>query len=124
MPANDRDNKILEKIVGYCEDIEFTHNEYQYSYETFCTNPTYRNAVALCLMQIGELTKNLSDAFKEEHSQIPWRAIRGMRNVVAHEYGHIDVETVWETAENGTVELKVFCQEVLGEETFGMVQQM
>ena len=75
----------------------------------FCNNPTYRNAVATWLMQIGELTNKLSQEFKDGHKKIPWRAIRGMRNVVAHEYGNIDEETVWETAENGTKELKEFC---------------
>lgn len=63
----------------------------------------------MCLMQIGELTIKLSQEFKDGHTEIPWRAIRGMRNVVAHEYGNIDEETVWETAEGGTQELKEFC---------------
>ena len=115
MQAEDRDMQILEKIVGYCEDIEHAHSEYHRDYAVFCSNPTYRNAVALCLMQIGELTKKLSQEFKDNHSEIPWRAIRGMRNVVAHEYGTIDVETVWETAENGTKELREFCQRELDE---------
>lgn len=113
MQAKDRDMQILEKIVGYCEDIEHAHGEYHRDYAVFCSNPTYRNAVALCLMQIGELTNKLSQEFKDNHSEIPWRAIRGMRNVVAHEYGKIDVETVWETAENGTKELMAFCQREL-----------
>ena len=64
-------------------------------------------------MQIGELAGKLLDGFQAEDTQIPRRAIRGMRNVVAHEYGHIDMETVWETAENGTCELKEFCQKRL-----------
>lgn len=115
MQAEDRDMQILEKIVGYCEDIEHAHGEYHCDYAVFCSNPTYRNAVALCLMQIGELTRKLSQEFKDNHSEIPWRAIRGMRNVVAHEYGTIDVETVWETAENGTKELREFCQRELDE---------
>jgi uncharacterized protein with HEPN domain len=59
--------------------------------------------------RFGELTIKLSQEFKDDHNEIPWRAIRGMRNVVAHEYGNIDEETVWETAENGTEELKEFC---------------
>ena len=67
----------------------------------------------MCLLQIGELSNKLSEEFKTAHKQIPWRAIRGMRNVVAHEYGKIDVETVWETAENGTLELMEFCQQEL-----------
>ncbi len=113
MQAKGRDMQILEKIVKYCEEIEFAHNEYHRSYAVFCSNSTYRNAVALCLMQIGELTNKLSDEFKAAHSEIPWRAIRGMRNIVAHEYGKIDEETVWETAENGTKELQEFCQREL-----------
>lgn len=113
MQAKDRDMQILEKIVGYCNDIEFTHSEYHRDYATFCSNPTYRNAVAMCLLQIGELTNRLSQEFRDTHTEIPWRAIRGMRNVVAHEYGKIDVETVWETAETGTRDLRNFCQREL-----------
>lgn len=64
-------------------------------------------------MKIGELTNKLSEEFKTGHPEIPWRAIHGMRNVVAHEHGNIDEETVWETAENGTYELKSFCEKEL-----------
>ena len=105
MPANERDNQILEKILKYCSEIEAAHEDFGRSFERFCNSSTYRNAVAMCLLQI------------------PWRAIRGMRNVVAHEYGKIDVETVWETAENGTRELVEFCQQELANEpeiTMGM----
>ena len=89
MQVNDRDMQVVEKIVKYCEEIEHAHNEYHCDYAVF------------------------SDDFKDAYRQIPWRAIRGMRNVVAHEYGKIDVETVWETAEDGTRELKEFCQQRL-----------
>ena len=58
METSGRDVQILSKIVGYCDDIEHAHKEYGRSYSVFCQNPTYRNAVALCLMQIGELTPN------------------------------------------------------------------
>ncbi len=36
-----------------------------------------------------------------------------MRNVVAHEYGKIDEVTVWETAENDTEDLRLFCLSIL-----------
>ena len=70
----------------------------------------------MCLMQIGELTIKLSQEFKDSHNEIPWRAIRGMRNVVAHEYGNIDEETVWETVESGTQALKEFCLRIADHE--------
>lgn len=118
MTAQSRDTQILEKIQGYCNDIMFTHTEYAHDYHTFCTNPTYRNAIALCLMQIGELVKHLSPEFISLHTSIPWRAIRGMRNVVAHEYGNIDLETVWETSEAGIMELRDFCDEHISANDF------
>jgi len=85
------------------------------SYDSFVSNSVYRNAVSLCLLQIGELANHLSNEFKETYPQIPWRAICGMRNVVAHQYGKIDVATVWETAEDGVCELLDFCNSILQE---------
>ena len=95
MTIPNRDIQILQKIQGYCDDIMFTHTEY--------------DRIALCLLQIGELVKKLSDEFVQSHTTIPWKAIRGMRNVVAHEYGHIDIDTIWETSETGIIELRDFC---------------
>ena len=113
MTAPNRDIQILQKICGYCDDIMFTHNEFHREYNTFCNNPTYRNAIALCLLQIGELVKKLSDEFTNSQPETPWKAIRGMRNIVAHEYGNIDIDTIWETSEAGIIELRDFCSEQL-----------
>lgn len=79
----------------------------------FVSNSVYRNAVCLCLLQIGELANHLSEKFKNNHKQIPWKAICGMRNVVAHKYGKIDTATVWETSENGVEDLVNFCKTIL-----------
>ena len=111
MMLQNRDLQILEKIRNYCGEIQFTHSEYGHDYGVFCNNPTYRNAIALCLLQIGELVKKLSDEFLSEHTTIPWRAIRGMRNIVAHEYAHIDLETIWETSDADIVALQNFCEQ-------------
>ena len=108
-----RDVIIIEKILRYCDEIDLAHGEYHHSFEVFQTNPTYKNAVALCLLQIGELSGNLSDEFKDLHGTIPWKAIKGMRNVVAHHYGKIDAVTVWETADSDIEDLRTFCLSVL-----------
>lgn len=96
MDVSLRDLEIIEKISRYCAEIDEAHKAFHKSYDVFVSNSVYRNAVCLCLMQIGELANHLSDEFKETYREIPWRAIRGMRNVVAHEYGKIDTSTVWE----------------------------
>ena len=61
----------------------------------------------------SELSNKLSDEFKETYNAIPWKAIRGMRNVVAHEYGKIDEITIWETTESDTEDLRIFCLDIL-----------
>lgn len=113
MEVSLRDQEIIEKITRYCKEIDEAHAAFHISYDAFVSNSVYRNAVCLCLMQIGELANHLSNEFKETYREIPWRAIRGMRNVVAHEYGKIDTDTVWETAKDGVSELTQFCEQIL-----------
>jgi len=109
----DRDINIIEKILSYCNQIDEAHTAFNKSYEEFKVNSIYKNAVCLCLMQIGELSKNLSEEFKNNNSDIPWKQIKGMRNIVAHEYGHVDFETIWETTEDGVPTLQEFCKNKL-----------
>ena len=51
----------------------------------------------MCIIQIGELVCRLSDEFTSECNYIPWHAIRGMRNLHAHDYENVDLEIVWNT---------------------------
>lgn len=52
----------------------------------------------MSLLQIGELTSHLSGEFKKEtKADIYWPAIKAMRNLLAHNYGAVDIDRVWET---------------------------
>ncbi len=42
----------------------------------------------------------LSESFKLMHSAIPWRAIRGLRNRIVHEYGNVDISVIYDTVKN------------------------
>lgn len=48
------------------------------------------------LLQIGELTNSLSEEFLTTHPEIPWKQIRGFRNIIAHAYGTVEPSIVWE----------------------------
>lgn len=113
MAISERDFSIIEKMAQYCTEIEEAHNSFDRSFASFKSSSLYRNAVCLCIMQIGELVNHLSDDFKNQHDDIPWRQIRGMRNIVAHEYGHVDVEVVWATATEGVMQIRQFCGGIL-----------
>ena len=54
-------------------------------------------AVSMTLINIGELAKNITQDLKDEHREIPWRAIAGMRDVTAHKYQTLRKEDVYST---------------------------
>ena len=97
MPERERDKSVLEHMLSYCVDIEETVERFGDSYEAFSNDKAYRNACAMCILQIGELAGHLSESFRAAHGEMPWKAIRGMRNVVAHAYANISVQTTWDT---------------------------
>ena len=71
-PLN-RDHSILEHIISYCDQIEQTIDRFGNDYAVFQADPIYRNAVALCILQIGELVGKLSEEFRNKYPSIPWR---------------------------------------------------
>ncbi|MFH0963774.1 MAG: HepT-like ribonuclease domain-containing protein [Planctomycetota bacterium] len=44
---------------------------------------------------MGEAARRVSEGFRGEHGDIPWKSMIGQRNVMAHEYDEIDHERVW-----------------------------
>lgn len=54
-----------------------------------------RYAIERVLEIVGEATANLSDEVKEQDPSIPWREMRGLRNIVAHVYHRVDPVRVW-----------------------------
>jgi uncharacterized protein with HEPN domain len=61
-----------------------------------------QQAVVLNLMVIGETVNRLQvddPDFLAQHPALPWNAMRGMRNRIAHGYFDIDMAIVWETVQ-------------------------
>jgi uncharacterized protein with HEPN domain len=49
-----------------------------------------RDAVERCLERISEAAKKLGSAVEEAQPNIPWRNIRGLGNVLRHDYDAVD----------------------------------
>ena len=78
------------------------------SRQDFFDDKRTQQAVILNLILIGEeATKLLRDneAFADQHAQVPWRGMKGMRNRIAHGYFEINLETVWETIQTALPKL-------------------
>ncbi len=72
--------------------VQFTQNR---RFQDFLENRMLRNAVERNLEIIGEAARCVSQPFRDSFTDIPWRAIIALRNVLAHEYGEIRYERLW-----------------------------
>jgi len=61
------------------------------------TDETLAKAILYDFLVIGEATRNIPADIKSRYPEVPWRLMGDMRNIIAHEYFQIDIETIWET---------------------------
>ena len=74
----------------------------------FLQDKRTQQAVVMSLIVLGEAATKVMDShadFAQEHPQVPWRSMRGMRNRMAHGYFDIDLDMVWNTVQNALPEL-------------------
>jgi uncharacterized protein with HEPN domain len=64
----------------------------------YSENRLVQAAVERQLEIIGEAARRMSDGYRAEHPEVPWRSIIAQRNVLAHDYGDIIVSRIWEVA--------------------------
>ena len=95
MEHKERNESIRLKLLDEIADIEaFTA---QRNSEELTKDKMWQKAVVMCLINIGELSKALTEDYQATMPQIPWKAIRGFRNIAAHQYGIIDFNDVYKT---------------------------
>ncbi len=49
------------------------------------------------IIQISENNAKLSEEFKSKHKDVPWVAIKGMRNKIVHDYGAVNMNIIYDT---------------------------
>ena len=80
--------EAIKKINSYVNKLDF---------EGFKKKLIVQDAVIRQFEIIGEAAKRLSEEFKNNNANIPWKYIIGMRNKLIHNYFGVDIDTVWET---------------------------
>jgi uncharacterized protein with HEPN domain len=64
----------------------------------FVANSEKQDAVIRRIEIIGEATAHLTETTRRAIPELPFRKMRGMRNIVAHDYANVDLKIVWEVA--------------------------
>ena len=62
---------------------------------------------------IGEAVKRIPESIKKEHSDIEWKKIAGLRDILIHEYFGVDPEVVWDIIKNKLPEFKLKISKIL-----------
>jgi len=94
----------IHQIETYLKDVIF---------DGFTKDRLIQDGVVHQLEIIGEASRNLSQSFRDQHPEIPWQDIIGMRNRIAHVYFAVDLRTVWDTAKSDLPDLRQWLEGVL-----------
>jgi uncharacterized protein with HEPN domain len=86
----------LEDIIDASESIQGYLSGYDY--DAFINDRRTVDAVTRNLEIIGEAVKNLPESMLSKHPHIPWRAIAGFRDILAHGYFRAEDSIIWDAA--------------------------
>lgn len=86
------------------------------SMNEFLADEKLKRAVAMTVINIGELVKNISDETRAAHKQVPWKQIAGMRDIAAHKYQTLRMEDVYNTVKMDFPALQMQLSEILKNE--------
>jgi uncharacterized protein with HEPN domain len=64
--------------------------------DAFAEDYLLRRAAERALLIISEAAKALPKDLTDRYPEIDWRGMRGLGDVLRHDYEHIDADTLWE----------------------------
>jgi uncharacterized protein with HEPN domain len=70
------------------------------TYEQFCEDDKTVDAVIRNLEIIGDAAGNIPLEIQEKYPDLAWLEMRGMRNIVAHEYFGVSLSIIWGAIEH------------------------
>ena len=107
-----RDLKLrVEDILEAIGKIErYTANM---SFEDFLADEKSSDAVVRNLEIIGEAARNVPEDICLRFPNVPWDKMRGMRNMLAHEYFGVSLQIIWQTIKDDLPPLAAPLKEIL-----------
>ena len=99
-----RDEIVIKKVISEINiGLEMLGDT---DLESFMDDEKLKRALGMTVINIGELIKNVTEETRKEHSNIPWKAVAGMRDITAHKYQTLRMEDVYTTVKEDFVALR------------------
>lgn len=71
----------------------------------FLTDEFAQSAIHYQIQVIGEAAYKVSKVFRDQHPEIAWEPICGLRHRLVHDYGGIEPAVIWKIVEQHVPEL-------------------
>ena len=113
MKSKPGDKQRLLHILDSCNKILLATKDY--NEEKFVNDFIITAAVCNFIMIIGEASATITNGFKDTYAQFDWKLMKGMRNIIVHEYFGVDTYKMFETVVNDIPKLRNNCLNVLKE---------
>jgi uncharacterized protein with HEPN domain len=98
---------FVNYIIAIVNDITIVQNYTdQISIEIFEDSILYQDAISKRIENIGELANKISLEDRLKHPTLPWNQIRGLRNILVHNYNELDTLRLWQIATINLPELR------------------
>ncbi len=91
-----QDSVYLRHILDAINKIE---SYISVGHDAFFSQTHWQDAVIRQLEILGEATKRLSPALRSRYPDIPWKRMAGLRDVLIHDYFGVDLNMVWQIAQ-------------------------
>ena len=122
MTVSEKDAQILQHIVKHCDRILDTISYFGEDQTLFIDNHIYQGNVSINLQAIGEIVRHLSNEFLAKAKDIPWKQIKGQRNIIAHGYDTgVDFSKVWDMITEDVPPLRTYCADILKENNYEII---
>ncbi len=108
---HNRDTTYLNHILDCINDIE--HFIDGYSEQQFVTDKKTFNSTIRMFEIIGEATKKISPELKQNNSEVEWKKMAGLRDVLIHDYEGVDLNAVWQIIQIHIPTLKIQIQKII-----------
>lgn len=98
--------EAIERIFSYTADM---------SEEEFYSKRITQDAVIRNIEVIGEAAKYVSASFRQQHKEVPWKDLAGVRDKLIHQYFGVNLEIVWQIIHSDLPRLKPHIESLLNE---------
>lgn len=101
----------------YLEDILFSIDlieQYieKLSYEDFEESYDAQDKVLRRLEIIAEAAKKLPEEIRSSHTDIPWKSIIGLRNIITHNYDDVNLKEIWQIVKYHLLDTKKAIEQI------------